>query len=175
MEEIPGARKQEVFLAEKSPLKDAYELLGAKTPLELSQLYSEKDQELMKARAWDYGNPDLITNKIKELLESTDNSGLTQDEKMWRRQILWFWYHHAISCAIGRYKDQTAAQQYSEQALKFQDADHPNKITKLFYFLTRDDISNAEAWAQAITSDERETADYLIQAYKHGKFYSDQF
>ena len=110
-----------------SPLKEAYALLGAHTPLELSQRYDARDQELMKAKAWDYNNPTLITNRIKEILEAADVTKLTDDEKEWRQNILWFWYHHAISCAVARYHDKEKVKEYAAKALEYQSEDHPNE------------------------------------------------
>jgi len=173
MENIPVHK--EGFDIEKSPLKEAYLLLDAKSPVRLSNLYSEEDQKLMVTQAWDYDNPELVTNKIKEILESVDVSKLSEEEKEWRNEILWFWYHHAISCAIWRYKDQRAAQEYSARALEFQSAGHPNQITKLFYFLTRDQLSEAEAWAQEIHEEpEKSTAADILDWYKKGEFYKEQ-
>jgi hypothetical protein len=173
MEKIP--RRQESFTIEKSPLKEAYILLNAKSPLELNNLYSEEDQKLIKTHMWDYDNPDLITNKIKEILERVDVSALSEEEQEWRNEILWFWNHHAISCAIWRYKDQRAAQEYSERALEFQSTEHPNQITRLFYFLTRDQLDEAEKWVREIHEEpEKSTAADLISWYKKGDFYKDQ-
>ena len=132
MENSPEA-KIERFDIEKSPMKEGYVLLGARTPLELSNLYSEQDQELMKLGEWDYNNAELITNKVKNILEKIEPETLTEDEKIWRQEILWFWYHHAISCAVGRYKNKEAAQSYAAQALEIQPEDHPNKITRLLF------------------------------------------
>ncbi|MCX6789987.1 MAG: hypothetical protein NTV60_00475, partial [Candidatus Kaiserbacteria bacterium] len=87
----------------------------------------------------------------------------------------WFWYHHAISCAIWRHKDQHAAQEYSAHALEFQSDEHPNQITRLLYFLTRDQINDAETWATGIHQDpEKSTAMDVIDSYKKGEFYTEQ-
>jgi hypothetical protein len=160
--------------AATSPLKEAYLLLGAKTPLELSDLYSAEDQKLMKAGAWDYDNPNLIVNKVKTNLEFTDLATLSEEEKEWRKEILWFWYHHAISCAIWRYKDKQAAQAYSARALELQSDDHPNQITRLLYLLVRDQLPEAEAWAMTVNEEEKDTAESLIKQYKGGGFYTDE-
>jgi hypothetical protein len=176
MENLRGGKYEKKFSPKSSPLRDVYAFLGAATPLELSQKYAEIDQRLMSEHAWDYGDSELATNKVRLALESVDIKGLTDDEKEWRNDVLWFWYHHAISCAIGRYKDKEAAQRYAEKALEYQSADHPNKITKLLYYLVHDNPEEAESWLIGIHDDvERETGTYLIQAYREGKFYSDQF
>ena len=72
---------------------------------------------------------------MKDILESLDPVGLTTDEKEWRQEILWYWYHHAISCAIAGYQDKAAAQMYAAKALEFQSEGHPNQITRLLYSL----------------------------------------
>ena len=159
----------------KLTMKDAYVLLGASTPLELNTLYDREDQKLMQGQAWDYNNPDLTINKVKRILEKVDATTLSGEEKEWRNNILWFWNHHAISCAVWRYKDQQAAQQFSEQALKFQSDDHPNQITKLLFFLTHGELDLAEEWLLQINDKvEKETAEYLIDTYKRGGFYIEQ-
>lgn len=156
----------------KSAIKEAYLLLGAKTPAELSRLYTVEDQKLMKSAFWDYNNPDLVTNKVKNILESADGSLLTENEKDWRKEILWFWYHHAISCAIWRYQDKEAAQLYSQKALEYQESDHPNHITRLLYFLVRDGLKEAKDWAQNIEKDpEKTTAQDLIKEYEERGFF----
>ena len=171
-EAIPTTK--EPFEAEKSPLKEAYTLLHAKSPLELSNLYSAEDQRLMAASAWDYGNPTQLTNRIKIILESVDISSLTEEEKEWRSEILWFWYHHAISCAIWRYKDQRAAQEYSARALEIQPEGHPNQLTRLLYLLVRDKVTEAEAWTADITEEpEKSSAADVIGWYKSGEFYKE--
>jgi len=166
-------------MTEKSPqqesmggLKKAYELLGAKTPLELSNLYSIEDQKLMKSNNWDYANPDLITNKVKNILESINESDLTDEEKEWRQEILWFWYHHAISCAIWRYQDKEAAKLYASRALEYQSEDHPNKVTKLLHLLVNDQFEEAEEWAQTIQEEpEKGTGSELLKEYKEQGFF----
>ena len=127
----------------------------------------------MRDREWDYANPALVTNKIKEILENCDTTTLTEDEREWRNEILYFWYHHALSSAIWRHKDQRAAQEYSARALELQSKGHPNQITQLFYFLTRDQLDEAEKWVSGIEED-KDTAEFLIDNYKNGKFYTDK-
>lgn len=159
----------------KSAMKDAYELLGATTPLELNTFYDAEDQKLMREGSWDYNNLELVVNKVKDILEKVPVATLTEEEKIWRDNILWFWNHHAISCAIWKYKDQEAAQKFSEDALRFQSKDHPNQITKLLYFLTHEQLDLAEQeLSKVVDETERETAEYLIDAYRKGGFYVEQ-
>ena len=79
------------FEIKKSPIHEAYILLNASSPLELHMKYTEEDQRLMKEHAWDYKNADLVTNKVKEILENIDPLMITNDERDWRQEILWFW------------------------------------------------------------------------------------
>ena len=174
MKEFPEAEKKQSPEISSSPLRGAYTLLSAQTPLELSNLYTAEDQKLMAAGTWDYNNPDLVVNKVKTTLEAVDQSILSEDEKEWRQEILWFWYHHAISCAIWRYKDRNAAQQYAEQALEHQPEGHPNQITKLLYFLTKNDVQEAEKWIKTIGEEpEKTTAAQLLENYRAGLFFAD--
>lgn len=168
MEEAPIP--QEFFDIDTSPIKDAYVLLGAKTPMELSRLYTAEDQRLMKSHEWDHLNPELLTNKVKSILETVDPKTLTEDEQEWRNEILWFWYHHAISTAIARYKDLDSAKEFANKAMEYQSEDHPNKITKILQFLINDKLEEAEEFAETISTEsaESETAKYLIDNYKVG-------
>lgn len=157
-----------VNLVEQSPLKEAYILLGATTPLALSQKYTDEDQQLMKSHSWDYNNPDLIVNRVKELLEKVNPDSLSQEEKDWWNEILWFWHHHAISCAIGKYRDFEKAKEYSKKALYYKsfDKNHPNKITDIFDLLLNSKLQEAQALAQNLV-DGKETALSLIEYYKN--------
>lgn len=159
------------FEIDKSGMKEAYLLLGAHTPLELSNLYTAEDQKLMRSGEWDYDNVDLIVNKAKEIIEGVDPGLLTEDESDWRKEILWFWYHHAMSCAIWRYKDKEAARVFAKKALEYQGEGHPNKITKLLDLLVNDQLEEAEAWVKTIKEEsEKSTAEKLIEEYKLGLF-----
>jgi hypothetical protein len=155
-----------------SGLARVYELLQATTPLEMSNNYLEEDQKLMKSGAWDYDNSELITNKVKVILEQINDADLTEDEQVWKKEVLWFWYHHAISCAIWSKQDKEAAQQYSKKALELQPDGHPNKITKLLSYLAYDQLAEAEEWAEKIKEEpEKSTAATLLSEYKeHGFF-----
>lgn len=162
---------EEIFQIEKSPFKEAYVLLDAKTPLELNTLYVDQDQILFKSGKWDYENPELITNKVKALLENTPTEGLTEEEREWRQEILWFWYHHAISVAV-QHKDKEKAQFFAQKALEEQPKDHPNKITQLMAYLVHDDLEAAKKWAEGVEGEpEKSTAASLIQWYQEGLFF----
>lgn len=159
---------------DKSPIQSAYELMHASSPLELRRLYGEEDQRLMRSRAWDYENPEPVVNKIKQAIEAADPASLSEDEREARSDVLWLWYHHAISAAIWRHRDLEAAKQYAVKALEYQTEDHPNKITRLFDLLLNDKVEDAEQWAAGITDKvEVETAQSLIEQYKNGGFSPD--
>jgi hypothetical protein len=100
-----------------------------------------------------------------------DPNTLTEEEKDWRQEILWFWYHHAISCAIWK-KDKAKAIEYSEKALSLQDENHPNKITKVLNLLVNDKIVAAEEFVKTIDA-EKDSAEGLVEDYKReGGFFN---
>lgn len=77
-------------------LKEAYVLLQASSPSELASKFIEEDQKLLKAQQWDYTNPELVLNKVKEIVESAIDNGFATGNKEGDddlRTILWFWYH----------------------------------------------------------------------------------
>lgn len=157
---------------EKSPLREAYLLLEAKTPLELSNKFCEEDQKAIKDRSWDYKDEDLLINRVKNILENATISELSSEEQYWHQEILWFWYHHAISCAIWKYRDRDMAKKYAARALELQADDHPNKITRLFDLLVNDKLGEAAEWAKTIEEEpEKGTARDLIKEYLDGRFF----
>ncbi len=159
-------------ISEHNGIQKAYEIVGATNPAELSRLYTAEDQRLMKSSEWDYENPDLLTNKIKDILEPLDPRNLNDFENDIRGEILWFWYHHAISSAIWRQKDKEKAKEFAKKALEFQSEDHPNKITNLLYLLVHDQLAKAKDWAGAITKEpEKTTSNELIEEYIKGEFF----
>lgn len=174
----------------KSALQEAYELVGAHTPLELDHLYIQEDQRLRKSGEWDYDNSELLTNKVKDILERVDSSQLTEEEAEWRQDILWFWYHHAISCAVWKKNDKEAAKFYAEKALEIKPVDERNQITQLLHFLVHDKMQEAQEWVEDIPdtfrrypdeepsednpeleNPEKNTARELLEDYKQGKFF----
>lgn len=167
-------KSQKKFDRNQSILRDVYVHFSANDPGELQDIYMKADQELMRAGRWDYANPGLVTNQIKEMIEKIGINNIKDEkEKKWiKTYILWMWYHHAISCALSKYGDKEAALEYSEIALKYQPPGHPNKITRLYYFLIRDDLTNAEELQKLITEEpEKSTADFIVKQYKHGDFF----
>lgn len=168
---------QKKFDGNKSVLKDVYIRFSVNDPGELQDIYKKADQELMRAGQWDYANPGLVTNQIKEMIEKIGVNNINDEkEKKWiKMYILWMWYHHAITCALWKYGDKEAAIEYSKMAINLQHDDHPNKITRLLYFLVRDDLASAEKWQKTITEEpEKSTAEYSIKLYKKGDFFKPQ-
>lgn len=158
------------FDKEKSPMREAYDLLGATTPLELSNLYSKKENPSFISHEWDYDNPDQIQNKVKNILENVNESELTEDEREWREEILWFWYHHAISCANWK-KDKEKMKEFSQKALEYQ-GNNPNILTRTMFLLAHDQIEEAEEWVQSKEGDEDHgTALEFIENYKEFGFF----
>ena len=123
---------------------------GATTPLEFHHKYVALDQKLMKNNRWDYTDQSLVVNQIKVRLEQLPDLILNDEEKAWRCEILWFWYHHAIGCAIWKKRDLRQARIFVQRALFYQGDKHPNQITKLFDLLLNDRFDKAKAWANAI-------------------------
>lgn len=149
----------------ESPLKKAYDLVGAKTPLELSNFYTDEDQKLWLSGEWDDENRGLITNKVKETLEAIDPAELNEEEREWRSEILWFWYHHATTHAFER-GDIEKAKQYVERALTHQTPDHPNKITRFLKYVVEGDESGARTWAETIAEEpEKTSVQNLLKRY----------
>jgi len=164
------------FDKEASVLREVYVQFGANDPSELQTVYMDADQVLMNEVRWDYDNPELLPNKIRMAIEAVGISAISgEKERKWIGQILWMWYHHAISCALWRYGDKKAAQEYSARALELQPVGHPNSITRLLYLLIRDDLDGAEQWAETITTEpEKTTATYFVDLYKQGDFFEVQ-
>lgn len=154
----------DVFDIEKSPIKEVYILLDAKCPKDLHDKYVKVEQILFKSHEWDYDNAHQIQNKVKNILESLGEEGLTEDEKEWRDEILWFWYHHAISCSDWK-RDKEKMKEYSAKALEYQD--NPNILTRTMYLLSHDKIDLAQDWVKSQDGDlDVGTAEEMINNYK---------
>ncbi len=160
----------------QSLIKDVYEKFSCQDPGELRDLYYEEDQRLMREAAWDHRNDELLTNQIKDAIEKAGGRNITDpDELLEISDIFWFWYHHAIGTALWLYGDKEEAQRFSAEALAAQTFDNPNQITRLLYYLTRDDLEKAEEWLGSITNkSEKNTARGLIDFYKAGNFFEIQ-
>ncbi|MDP2655759.1 MAG: hypothetical protein Q8P17_04540 [bacterium] len=158
-----------------NPLKEAYTLLQVSSPSELAKKFIKEDQRLLQTQAWDYMNQELVLNKVKEIVESAIDNGFTTGDKDSDddlRNILWFWYHHAIGYAIWGYKDKMKAFEFSSKALKYQTSDNPNQITRLLYLLIRNEDTEATAWLETIVNDPDKTASRgIMKEYLAGNFF----
>jgi tetratricopeptide (TPR) repeat protein len=161
------------FDKSKSVLKEVYGRFSANDPGELRIVYLDADQELMKQNKWDYGDTTQISNQIVSMIEEVGIENVKDEkEQRWIKHILWMWHHHAISCALWRYGDKQAAQFHAQKALELQPKDHPNKITRLLFYLVFDRLTEAEEWAGTITTEpEKTTAQYDLRLYKKGDFF----
>ncbi len=157
--------EREPFDIKISPLYEVYLRLGAQSPLELSRNYTKLEQPLFIDGRWDYDDNAQEHNKIKVALESIGTAGLSDEEIEWRNEILWFWYHHAISVAC-RKGDKEKQRQFSTKALEYQ-SNNPNILTRTMYLLVHDKIDEAQIWVDAHASDaDHETAEELLKHYK---------
>lgn len=152
-------------------IRKAFVLFGVESFLNLQRAYTEEDQRLMKAGLWDDRDPSLLTNQTKMILEQVDPDGLTEEDREWWHEIMWFWYHHAVSSAIWRQKDRALAQRYATKALEFQSQDHPNRITRLLWYLVHDQLAEAKIWVRDTKGIERQTGDELVVEYERGEFF----
>jgi hypothetical protein len=133
----------------------------------LSNVYSMYDQAAFKDKSWDYDNPNFICRRVVELIEGLPDDEITIEEREWFQEICWFFHHHSASYAIFLKKDKNRAKEEVELALNFQANDHPNKITKLLYYLLSDMLREAEEYVKTINGVEFETALWLIDKYKN--------
>lgn len=155
-------------------IREVFDLLKVSSFRELSRVYGEKDQELMKTRTWNDKSPELITSQVKNILEQINPAGLSEEDRIWWYEIMWFWYHHAISCAIWKRKDKQLAQFYADKAIELQTPDHPNKITKLLWFLVHDKLTEAREYVatEKFLGPELETAKATLKEYENGEFFA---
>ena len=156
-------------------LKEAYMLLEASSTSELARKFIAEDQRLLKAQSWDYKNPELVLNKVKEIVEHIIDDGFVEGDKDSAddlKTILWFWYHHATGYVIWDYKDREKAFEFSSKALKYQTADNPNQITRLLYLLIRNEEKEASACLETIKEESDKTAARgIMKEYRTGNFF----
>ena len=94
-----------------------------------------------------------------------DSPNLNQKEQEERENILYLWYHHAISNAIKK-KNKEKAIYFAEQALNYQPKDSTNKITKLLYLILTGNLEEADKYIQEIEGYQKETAETLLKESK---------
>lgn len=155
---------------ENRPIDVLCSLYGVSDVKLLARLSDAIDQHLMRESEWDYNKPECGNNKLVRELEKLDRTGMTLEENYWVNQIIWFWYHHAISCALFKYFDRSAAQAFAIRALEHQERlpDHPNRITRLLYYLVFGQHDKAQQWVQSFSLDDAEadTAEGLLLDYQ---------
>lgn len=101
----------------------------------------------MNANAWDYQDRAQPLNQATPWLLAVDQKLLRPDDAYLVREMLWMWYHHAVSCALFRHFDKAAAKMFVREAMSHQNIDCPNRITMLFYILLiDDDVDAARRW-----------------------------
>ena len=133
----------------------------------------------MKSQKWDPKNPALITNQVKVILEQIDPNDFNEDDRSWYFEVLWFWYHHAVSCTSW-ITEQPLAQAYATKALALQEKcqpegfGQPNRITRLLWLLVHDKVDEAKKWITdkppGADEIEHQSGLYLIQDYEQRKF-----
>lgn len=157
------------------PLQEAYALLRASSPHELASKFIQEDQKLLRSQQWDYKNPELVLNKVKELVESAVDSECAAGDRESEddlKTILWFWYHHATGYAIWENKDKEKALEFSAKALKYQTADNPNQITRLLHLLIRGEEKEANAWLETVVNEpDKAAALGIMKEYQDGNFF----
>lgn len=153
-------------------VKRAFDLLGVTDFSSLDFAYTLEDQRLMRAGTWDDRDPILITNRVRHILEDIDPIDLDENDRVWWREILWFWYHHAISYAIFKRKDRALAQRYADKAREIQgELGHPNRLTELLRLLVYDEVGKARDMVEQLTT-EANSAKELLQEYERGEFFA---
>lgn len=128
---------------------DAYRLFhldSSAPPFEIYKKFMDEDQK----GNWDYTDAGLVTNQLKNIFDTMDETKLSNDQKEIRLATFYLWHHHAMQYAYQK-GDLPKALEFSEKALKYKSADHPNKITQLLYFIYRGKNKEATEWASKIT------------------------
>jgi hypothetical protein len=169
-----GPRKGKMNESTSQLIKYIFSLLGVSDFLALSRAYTAEDQRLFKSGTWDPGDSGLLTNQVKVLLEVLNPEELNEEDREWRQEILWFWYHHAVSYAIFKAKSRDQAKLYANRALVLQEGrNHPNQMTRLLWFLIHDRLTDARKWFARLppNHDEHATGMHLIEEYVEGKFF----
>lgn len=143
-------------------------MLGVTTPLELSNKFTELDQEEMRRGTYDYEDPNSLVNQLKNQIEALDPAALNEQENEWRNEMFWLWNHHAAGYALFGRNDRAASLKYAELALAHQSHEHPNKITKLIALLALDNVAGAVEYIKTIAKDstEYDAAKKVLEMYK---------
>lgn len=133
----------------------AFEILFVRNFEELHSAYITSYKQLTRTARWDATKSFLSVNRIKKILEEIDPDHLNESERMWRAEILWFWYYKTICCP-GWDTNLELIKHYAGKALEFQKEGHQdgmaqaNRITKLLYILVHDRVDQAEEWMKVM-------------------------
>ncbi|MEK7099428.1 MAG: hypothetical protein AAB916_02830 [Patescibacteria group bacterium] len=149
--------------------QEAFDLFGVNSFRALHDAYMQKDQDKFLFNTWCYDDPTDILVQTREALEAIDPGVLDEDDRMWWYEIIWFWYHHAISASI-RKLDKARARYFACMALAYQDPNHPNRITRLLWHLVYDRLAEARRFVyecQRLGPD-HETEVELLEDYESG-------
>lgn len=159
--------EQRETLDEVVTMNDMFERYNVTSPIELSNKFNELDKALMESGEWDYQNDALELNEMKWRLEAINPESLSDDEALWRDEMLGFWNHHAASMALFGYRDNEAALRFVEAAKIYSTDGHWNKMTDLFGLLAKGDVVAAEQWAAEEVNDyEKGAAEAAIRLYQ---------
>lgn len=160
---------EKLFETPKQDFEIVCRELGVDTPEAVYQLYFDEDQRLMKESAWDYEDPNLLTNRIYELVAGLNEGDLKEEDATTRQKIMWLWNHHAVSCAMAIKGDKLAAQKFASEAMEHRVEDIPNHITGLLYLLSFDRRHEAGEWVEKIDDEtEKSTALSILEKYDNG-------
>jgi hypothetical protein len=162
---------------EKNNNREAIELLYKQYNVSdmflLNKLYISEEQPLFRAGTWSYEDHGQIHNQIKDALEKISIESLTEEEVEWRSEILWFWYHHAISVAIN-HNSKEYARYFANKALEVRSENHPNKITDILHALVYDNPNDAKLILEKMKLENNpdiEVAKWCIESYEDGTFW----
>ena len=109
------------------------------------------DQKLMESGEWDSENPNLDLNRQKLALESIDDSTLSKEQLLQKKNALWLWYHHAAQDAYFRHRNRDAASTLIDKALMYRDSvGLNNQITPLLKLLFSNRIDEARTFADSL-------------------------
>ena len=89
--------------------KRAFDLLGVNDFHSLNYAYTLEDQRLGKAEIGMTKTRSSSRIGYGIFLKASIPWHATENDRVWWRVILWFWYHHAISCAIWKRKNRELA------------------------------------------------------------------
>jgi len=115
-------------------LQDVLKTFNVADAKALHDKYCEFDRAAFRNGKWNPENQSFICTKIKNLLLEVNVEELTDKDKGWILEILWFWHHHAISASLWRGLLQQA-RDYSFTALAFQAGKHDNQVTLALHLL----------------------------------------